>query len=327
MGKILTEKQVLSREASLEKVFNYIKSIIDSKATQIATDMDRMNYLISSDGYDYAVEAFWDYFKQEYNVDNIEKYYDNKIEMMRDLYIRCLMPYNLELDIKYGNENISKEDVINGFIKVGLWLKGLFQRLYLSIIGFIALILSAYASFYYSEINEVWLSSLFLGVSGSILAALIITTINRHIKKIIVKLEYQDRFITNEVSRYLDQQKKDIETFKENDKDNKKFILDFVQINNSIKSHLRSIGKILSVTVLEYYKDLVKIERDMFNLSSKIVRREYESMFENVTSDEKNELILLVFKLETCSLYYKSNIEEYLYNIKRSLSKLNKKTI
>lgn len=69
----------------------------------------------------------------------------------------------------------------------------------------------------------------------------------------------------------------------------------------------------------------MKIERDMFNLSSKIVRREYESMFENVTSDEKNELILLVFKLETCSLYYKSDIEDHLYNIRRSLNRLNKK--
>jgi hypothetical protein len=209
------------------------------------------------------------------------------------------MPYNLELDIKYGNENISKEDVINGFIKIGLWLKGLFQRLYLSIIGFIALILSAYASFYYSEINEVWLSSLFLGVSGSILAALIITTINRHIKKIIVKLEYQDRFITNEVSRYLDQQKKDIETFKDNDEDNKKFMLDFVQINNSLKSHLTSIGKVISIKIQEYYKELVEIEKEMFNLSSMIVRREYESMFKNVTRDEKKDLLLLVFKLET----------------------------
>ena len=325
MEKTLTEKQVLSREASLEKVFNYIKSIIDSKATQIATDMDRMNYLISSDGYDYAVEAFWDYFKQEYNVDNIEKYYGSKIEMMRDLYIRCLMPYNLELDIKYGNDKINKETVFNGFIKVSLWLKGLFQRLYLSIIGVIALILSAYASFYYSEINETWLSSLFLGVSGSILAALIITTINRHIKKIIVKLEYQDRFITNEVLRYLEQQKKDIETFKENDKDNKKFILDFVQINNSLKSHLTSIGKVLSIKVQEYYKELVEIEKDMFDLSSMIVRREYESMFKNVTRDEKKELILLVFKLETSSLYYKSDIEDHLYNIRRNLNRLNKK--
>lgn len=327
MGKILTEKQFELREKSLEKVFNYIKSIIDSKATQIATDKDRMNYLISSDVYDYAIEAFWDYFKHEYNVDNIEKYYDDKVEMMRDLYIRCLMPYNLELDIKYGNEKISKEDVMNGFIRGALWLKGLFQRLYLSIIGFIALILSAYTSFYYSEINEIWLSSLFLGVSGSILAALIITTINRHIKKIVIKLEYQDRFITNEVSRYLEQQIKDIETIKTNSNDNKKFMLDFVQINNSLKSHLRSIGRILSVKVLEYYDELVKIEKDMFNLSSMIVRREYESMFEKVTREEKKELLLLVFKLETSSIYYKSDIEDHLYSIRRSLNRLNKKTI
>src|SRR5690606_11055960 len=284
-------------------------------------------YLISSDEYDYATEAFWDYFKHEYNVDNIEQYYDDKVEMMRDLYIRCLMPYNLELDIKDGNEKISKEDVMNDFIRAALWLKGLFQKLYLSIIGFIAVILSAYTSFYYSEINEAWLSSLFLGVSGSILAALIITTINRHIKKIIVKLEYQDRYITSEVSRYLEQQIKDIKSIKANSEDNKKFMLDFVQINNALKSHLRSIGRILSVKVLEYYDELVKIEKDMFNLSSMIVRREYERMFNKVTHDEKKELLLLVFKLETSSIYYKSDIEDHLYNIRRSLNRLNKKTI
>ena len=218
---------------------------------------------------------------------------------MRDLYIRCLMPYNLELDIKYGNEKVKKEDIINVLIKFGLWVKGLFQRLYLSMIGFIALILSAYASFYYSEVNEAWLSSLFLGVSGSILAALIITTINRHIKKIIVKLEYQDRFITNEVTRYLEQQKNDIDAIKANNKDNKKFMLDFVQINNSLKSHLTSIGKVISIKVQEYYKELVEIEKDMFDLSSMIVRREYESMFKNITRDEKKDLLLLVF----CLLY------------------------
>lgn len=176
---ILTEEQHNQRELALEGIFNQIKTRIDKEATQIAIDKDRMNFLISSDEATYAIDVFWKYFKTKYQIDDIEKFYTSKVHLMQDIYVRCLIPYNLELDVKYGSGDIKKEDIVYGIARFGLWVADLFQRFYLSIIAFASLFVMIYLSFYFIENDNQWLSSLFLGAASSILAALIVTFINR----------------------------------------------------------------------------------------------------------------------------------------------------
>jgi hypothetical protein len=184
MDKIaLSEDQHNQRELALEKIFNEIKTRIDKEATQIAIDKDRMNFVITSGDATYAVDVFWKYFKSKYGVDDIEKFYKSKVELMQDIYVRCLIPFNLELDVKYGTGDIKKEDFFYGIARVGLWLADLIQRFYLSIIAFVSLFIMIYLSFYFTANDDQWLSSLFLGAASSILAALIVTSINRQIKK------------------------------------------------------------------------------------------------------------------------------------------------
>lgn len=245
----LTIDQHEHREKTLEKLFVFIKSNIDKEATQIAIDMDRMNFLISSDSYTYAINAFWTYFKTKYQIDDIEEYYENKTEMMRDIYVRCLMPFNLELDIKYGTRGLNKESFLNIFKKLWLCIKDIVQRFYLSVISVGVFLLTVYLSFYNAEMGQQWLSNLFLGVSSGLLAALIIATANRHIKGIISSLENQEGYIRNEVSRYYDLQKKDLENIRSNQGG---FLINIVNINNSLKQHLLLMSKFPRITTQEY---------------------------------------------------------------------------
>lgn len=324
---ILSEDQQNQRELALENIFNLIKTRIDKETTQIAIDKDKMNFLISSDDAKYAVDVFWGYFKNKYRVDDIEKFYTSKIELMQDIYVRCLIPFNLELDVKYGTGDIKKEDFIYGIARIGLWIADLFQRFYLSIIAFVSLFIMIYMSFYFGENDNQWLSSLFLGAASSILAALIVTSINRQIKKVITNLEFQDRYIRKEVTRYLNIQENDIDSIKVNHSNDGKFLLDIVNVNNTLKQHLRLMSKFPRITTQEYYIELKKIEKKMFEKSSEYVKGEFFIEHKKPTTEDKDELLLLVFELQNSSEYYKQEIEEHLYSISKSLNRINKKEI
>jgi hypothetical protein len=324
---ILTEEQHNQRELALEGIFNQIKTRIDKEATQIAIDKDRMNFLISSDEATYAIDVFWKYFKTKYQIDDIEKFYTSKVHLMQDIYVRCLIPFNLELDVKYGSGDIKKEDIVYGIARFGLWVADLFQRFYLSIIAFASLFVMIYLSFYFIENDNQWLSSLFLGAASSILAALIVTFINRQVKNAISHLEFQDRYIRNEVTRYLNIQKNDIESIKVNHINDGKFLLDIVNINNTLKQHLRLMSKFPRITTQEYYIDLKSIEKKMFEKSSEYVRGEFFKEHQKPTLEDKDELLLLVFELQNSSEYYKQEVDEYLYSISKSLNRITKKAI
>jgi len=290
-NKALTKENVLIREEELENLFNLIKSRIDTKVTEIAIDKDRMGYLVKDFNYDYAVDSFCLYFKEKYQVNNIESFYIDKIEMMRDVYIRCLMPFNLELDIKFGNDPLAKEDVVTGIKRLFIWIKNTIQLFYINIIATLVLILTCYFSFYYARINEIWLSNLFLGASSSILAAIIITTINRHIKKVLSQLEFQENYVREELLRYLKLLTSDVENIKKYTKEEKsQFILNFVDINNGLDQHLKFMKKFLSITTLEYFIEMNRLEKKMFDKSSKIVKREITNEFHGLTENERDEL-------------------------------------
>lgn len=324
---ILTEEQHNQRELALEGIFNQIKTRIDKEATQIAIDKDRMNFLISTDEATYAVDVFWKYFKAKYHIDDIEKFYTSKIHLMQDIYVRCLIPFNLELDVKYGSGDIKKEDIVYGIARFGLWVADSFQRFYLSIIAFVSLFVMIYLSFYFIENDNQWLSSLFLGAASSILAALIVTLINRQIKNAISRLEFQDRYIRNEVTRYLEIQKTDIESIKVNHINDGKFLLDIVNINNTLKQHLRLMSKFSRIITQEYYIELKNIENKMFEKSSDFVKGEFFIDHKKPSFEDKEELLLLVFELQNSSEYYRNDIEEYLYSIRKNINRVSKKEI
>jgi hypothetical protein len=237
------------------------------------------------------------------------------------------MPFNLELDVKYGTGDIKKEDLLYGLARVGLWLADSIQRFYLSIIAFVSLFAMIYLSFYFTANDEQWLSNLFLGAASSILAALIVTSINRQINKVVTRLEFQDRYIRKEVTRYLEIQKNDIDNIKVNHTNDGKFLLDIVNVNNTLKQHLRLMSKFPRITTQEYYIELKNVEKKMFEKSSEYVRGNFFSEYKKPTAEDKNELLLLVFELQNSSEYYKQEIEEYLYSISKSLSRFRKKEI
>jgi len=122
-------------------------------------------------------------------------------------------------------------------------------------------------------------------------------------------------------------QKNNIDSIKDSHTNDGKFLLDIVNVNNTLKHHLRLMSKFPRITTQEYYIELKNIENKMFEKSSEYVRGNFFNEHKKPTAEDKDDLLLLVFELQNSSEYYKQEIEEYLYSISKSLNRFRKKEI
>ena len=328
MENKLTTEQVEEKKVLLESINNTFAECVEKTPSSLATDKDRLDRLLSDDVYDYARNAFWDYFKQKYTIGPIEPYYNNKIEMMRDIYIQCLVPLNLKLDVNYGRDQDMGRQTLLSIKRIWFSIISAAQRWYLGVIGFVAFFFACALSRSYAEQNEPWLSSLLLGVAGSILAAMIVSFINKHIQKTAMKLEAQERFVEQETISYLEGLKRDTDHFINSDKKpGPQYMLDFVQINNRLDHYLRSIGRIEQIKALDEFNVLVDFEKMIFDFSSRIVRRDATNSFSDVSPEERSTLRLRVFELTSLVDNYRGEIEEFLFSLKNKIRKISNKSI
>jgi hypothetical protein len=133
--------------------------------------------------------------------------------------------------------------------------------------------------------------------------------------------------VRNEVTRYLEIQNKDIESIKMNKSNNGQFLLDIVNVNNTLKQHLRLMSKFPRINTQEHFIELKNIEKKMFEKSSDFVKGEFFINHKKPTIEDKDELVLLVFELQNSSEYYRSEIEEHLYLVRKNLNRVIKKEI
>ncbi len=73
--------------------------------------------------------------------------------------------------------------------------------------------------------------------------------------------------------------------------------------------------------------ELKRIEKEIFDFSSTIVRRSVDILHTQVSKDEKIKLKYYLFELSMQLSYLQNGITEFLYGIDKNIRKINKNLI
>lgn len=313
----------------LERIFTIFKQVTDDRPTEFAKDMDKLNHILSSSNYDYISKEYWDIFKQKYQIANtIDKLIGDYSEAMRLVYIHCMIPFNLKLDIKYGTDVQFKESVELSAHRTLHIIRRFISNTWISILSILIIIFALYFSWDFSERGSVWASNLFLGIAASVSAAMILAKINHYLGAKEKRLSSQKQRIEKSTEYLVKVVDEGIQDFlRVYNKRNTEYLFKFCEINNDVHDYLKRIQIVKGIYSVEDVLALKKFEKEIFEFSSAIVRRNVDVMHSKISKEEKAKLKYYLFELSMHLEYLQNGIVEFIYGLERNIKKINKNKI
>jgi hypothetical protein len=323
------------KKEKINELFNTIlfklDHATDEKPNEFISDTEKLLLIINDEIYAHVLDFFWKGFKKKYGIkENFESYFSNKVEAIKVFYSKCISPLNLKMDVISSKRKYkSKTNFKITIFKLSFSVMKKIKYTWISILGTLIMLISIAFSRHYSEIGQEWISDLFFGIASSILSAIIITKLNSHIKKEIKYLKQNEQKFEYYTEQFLTKCKSNNEIAFEAIDNNqfKNFMLIFVETNNVLNDYLNRIKSFNKIKYSNEYQLLVKFEKEIFNYSSNIVKREYTHDFRGIRTDEINQLQMYLIELIFLLDNYKELINTFMNAFKKDLSNLENKVL
>lgn len=312
------DEAIVSIRELLHQTINIFYSNIKNRNMDFLKDVWKYEKIIYDESYDFAIESFWNYFREKYDLsEELRVNYIDLTSCIVDVYRQCIHPLSLDMDNYYMGMTFNKGDIKYTLRKKWKNLKSWFDRFwidFLGIGGFFALLIISFTQYN----QNIWLSFVLMGISTGIFTAYIIRFLNQyvHVKKLIKDSEIKQ--IERTIVRFIKDFYKYYDVYRsvEVQKDKYKKMLEFVNIDNLIHHFVQNADKLK-----KSYKDFTKLKKldpKIFEVSSRVVKGMHfkEHSYNELDIDKFDvfimEIIELVKSLEQES---KSKISRLKYEI------------
>lgn len=298
--------------------------IQDSKS--LIKDIDKLYYIMGADETSYIEKEYWEYFKLKYEIVGLEQYIPNFDEMIRVFYYSCIMPLNLEMDHLYDPNKDAKATYKTTINKMVNALSSLFGKIWSSLLLLLLIVIAILFSYYYKNINN-WLSSIFIGVATGLLAAYIITFVNKYLEIRTEKYSSIAHAIKNLTNNFFDKYKDINEKINSFDDNSNELLLYCVDLNNDLTMYLKSIEKYQDVKSLNGYYLMVDLEVEFSELTLKMIQGVYFRDYPDPTLNDYRLLKLTVFSFTVQKKKFIAEVNNLLSKLYNNIDFFRKKKI
>lgn len=278
-----------------------------------------------SDNYREIDDNFWNYFKTKYELPEIKEHFDDTNVLLSTVFYKCIRPFYLRLDILPGY-NIKYE-----MAAIPNKLKWKIHRFFSN--NWITIILTILMIFSFSYSSTIQLENkfeydVFMSLGTGFLVSLILSTINashsRKTKKKLKELEkikYEYNILKNSFERSNNAVKTKIE-------DKTDFVQEFILINNALNDFINNTKDILSLKTIDTYHRLFDFEKEIFDYSSRIVRKPFkEYSMDLTTDDEIGRLQIYIIQLGDWLSHFEMEIMDLKNYYLKDIDKMNDKSL
>lgn len=308
-------------ENKLEEIKNSFIICIKENANQFADDTQIMYELIENEKYRFVKKDFYDYFNNKYDLKDIHTLIEDFDQLFILIFNRCVVPNNLLLDMSCSS---SDKSYFRNIWKCFINFKNRWTGFSLIVIILIFILFSFH--FYINE--EMWWSNFFIGVVSGIVAALIISYINKKYRYRMYSIDLKKKRIDEEITLLKESFEKEYNKFVELSLNNDlNMIESFCEINNILHRHINWIKSITDIKIFSCFKDLIKFEKSIFDYSRNIIRNKYFNKEFMFLESDKSKMKIDIFMLKKLLNKYYNDVNNLKDLYEREMIRIKEKNI